>query len=59
MSLLYSGRFLADNRSSDYDSSSDPEALEGGTEAPYVLINKVDRKFHDAVCISSKHHSDF
>uniref|UniRef100_A0A8W8KLZ5 3'-5' exonuclease domain-containing protein n=1 Tax=Magallana gigas TaxID=29159 RepID=A0A8W8KLZ5_MAGGI len=38
-----------DNRSSDYDSSSDPEALEGGTEAPYVLINKVDRKFHDSI----------
>ncbi|XP_061183581.1 uncharacterized protein LOC133191860 [Saccostrea echinata] len=38
-----------DNKSSDYDSSSDPETLEGGTDAPYVVINKMDRKYQDAI----------
>lgn len=43
----------SDNKSSDYDSSSDPEALERGTEAPYVVIDKMDRKYHDSVRFSS------
>ncbi|XP_078327279.1 uncharacterized protein LOC111127395 [Crassostrea virginica] len=38
-----------DNKSSDYDSSSDPEALEGGAEAPYVVINKMNQNFYEAV----------
>ena len=47
----YLAVFSLDNKSSDYDSSSDPEALEGGAEAPYVVINKMNQNFYEAVCI--------
>lgn len=49
--IVYSGCFFIDNRSFDYDFSSDFEVLEGGIEVFYVFINKVDRKFYDVVCI--------
>ena len=36
------------NKTSEYDSSSDPEQLDGG-DAPYVLIDKFNQVFYDAV----------
>ncbi|KAK3099419.1 hypothetical protein FSP39_004072 [Pinctada imbricata] len=36
------------NQTSEYDSSSDPEQLDD-VDAPYVLINKLDQRFRDAV----------